>query len=157
MMLLSPTVPVSSDVKILGVTLDSAWSLTKHVGLVSKACYYHIRALRHIRKSSTHASAKSIACAIVGSRLDYVNAVLVDDSESNIKKLQQVQYTLACIITRQYSYTGTSQSLVTLHWLPIKWRIDFKVATIAYKLLSTGQLSHLASSICLHVPGRSLR
>ena len=65
------TVPVSSDVKILGFTLYSALSLNRHVRLVSTACYYHIRALRHIRKSVTDDSAKSIACAIVGSRLDY--------------------------------------------------------------------------------------
>ena len=70
-------VPVSSDVKILGVNLDSALSLNKHIGLLSKACYYLIRALRHIRKSLTDDSTKSIACTIVGSRLDYANAVLV--------------------------------------------------------------------------------
>ena len=81
-------VPVSFDVKILGVTLESALSLSKHVGLVSKACYYHIRALRHIRKSLTDDSAKSIACAIVGSRLDYANAVLVGVSAFNIKSYE---------------------------------------------------------------------
>ena len=84
------TVPVSSDVKILGVALDIALSLNKHVGLVSKACYYHIRALRHIWKSLTDDSAKSIVCAIAGSQLDYANAVHGGVSASNIKKLQKV-------------------------------------------------------------------
>ena len=87
-------VPVSSDVKILSVTLDSALSLNKHVGLLCKACYYHIRALRHIWKSLADDSAKSIACSIVGSRLDYANSALVWVSASNIKKLQWVQNTL---------------------------------------------------------------
>ena len=139
------TVPVSSDVKILGVTLDSALTLNKNFGLFSTACYYHIRALRHIPKYLTDDSAKSIAC----SRLDYANAVLVGVSSSNIKK-QRVQNTLARIVTRQYSYTGTSQSIATLHCLPIKWRFDFKVATIVYKLLR--QPSYLASSIYPHAP-----
>ena len=78
-------VPISPDVKILGVTLDSALSLNKHIGLRSNACYYDIRALRHIRKSLTDDSAKSIACTIVGSRLDYAIAVLIGVSASNIK------------------------------------------------------------------------
>ena len=150
------TVPVSSDVKIVGVSLDSVLSLNKHVGFVSKACYYHIQALRHIRKSLTDDFAKSIACAIVGSRFDCANAVLIGVSAFNIKKLQRVQNTLARIVTRQYSYAGTSKSLTVLHWLPIKWRVDLKVAIISYKLLSNGQSFYLASSISLHAHGRSL-
>ena len=67
------------------------------------------------RKSLPHDSAKSIVGAIVGFRLDYVNAVLVGVSASNIKKLQRVQNTLACIFTRQYSYASTLQSLAALH------------------------------------------
>ena len=57
--------------------LDSSLSLNKHVGFLSKCCYYHILALRHIWKSRTDDSDKSIACAIVGSRLDYANAVSI--------------------------------------------------------------------------------
>ena len=56
-----------------------------------------------------------------------------------------------------HRYTGTSQSLATPHWLSMKWRIDFKVATISYKLLSTGQPAYLANSISPHAPGSSLR
>ena len=78
------TVPFSSNVKIIGVTLHSTLAINKHVGLLSKTCYNHIRALRHIRKSLIDDSAKSIACAIVRSRLDYANAVLVGLSVSNI-------------------------------------------------------------------------
>ena len=112
--------------------------------------HYHIRVLRHILKSLTDDSAKSIACAIVGSRLGYANAVLVGVSASNIKKLLRIQYTLARIVTRRYGYDSTSQSLATLNWLPIKCRIDIKVANISCTLLSTGQPSYLSSSISLH-------
>ena len=97
------------------------------------------------------------ACAIVGSRRYYANALLIGVSASNIKKLQQVQNTLVHIVTRQFSYAGTSQSFATLHWFIFKWRIDFKVATISYKLLLTRQSSSLASSISRHAPGHSLR
>ena len=36
----------------------------------------------------------------------------------------------------------TSQ-LLTLHWLPIHERINFKVATLSYKVLSTQQPAYL--------------
>ena len=95
--------------------------LNKHVSALTKSCFFHIRALRHIRRALTDDSAKHITCALVGSRLDYANAVLVGTSASNIYKLQRVQNTLARIVTRQHGLLGTIQTLATLHWLPIKW------------------------------------
>ena len=109
---------VSSDVKIIGVTVDSSLSLNEHIASLSNVCYYHIMAIKHNRKSLTDDSARSIACAIVGSRLDYAN---VGVSAFNIKKLQRVQNTLARVVTHRYSYARTSKSLATLHWNTIKW------------------------------------
>ena len=51
-------------------------SFDKHVSEICKASYFHIRALRHIRSSLTTEAAKTIAVAIVGSRLDYCNSLL---------------------------------------------------------------------------------
>ena len=42
-------VPISPHAKILGATLDSTLSLIKHVTTLSKACYFHILPLRHMR------------------------------------------------------------------------------------------------------------
>ena len=150
-------VPVSPQIKILGATLDSTLSLHKHVAILSKACYFHTRTLWYIRNTLTDDHAKSIACALIGSRLHYANALFIGASASNITKLQRIHNTLARIVTRQQGWTGTSQSLATLHWLPVTWRVDFKVATISYKLLSIGQPSYLANSISKYVPSHSLR
>ena len=116
-----------------------------------------MRALRHIRNALTDDSVKSNACALVGSRLDNANSVLIGASTTNVAKLQRLQNSLVRIVTRQRGRTGTTQALATLHWLPVKWRIDFKVATLTYKLLSTGQPSYLVNSVSIYIPGRSLR
>ena len=44
-------------------------SFDKQVSETCKACYFHIRALRHIRAYLTTEAYKTIAAAIVGSRL----------------------------------------------------------------------------------------
>ena len=49
-------------------------SFDKQVSETCKACYFHIRALRHIRTSLTIETSKTIAAAIVGSRLDFCNS-----------------------------------------------------------------------------------
>ena len=62
-------VPLADHVKILGVTLDKRLLMDKHVTEVSRTCFYHLRALRHIRPSITAEDANTIASSVVGSRL----------------------------------------------------------------------------------------
>ena len=52
---------------------------------------------------------------------------------------------------------STKHLLSTLHWLPVRRRIDFKIAVLTYKLLSTGQLSCLACKITPYFSRRRLR
>ena len=52
---------------------------------------------------------------------------------------------------------STSQLLSNLHWLPIHKRINFKVATLTYKVLTTQQPAYLHNLISYHQPSRSLR
>ena len=84
---------------------------------------------------------------LVGSRLDYAKAVLVGVFDKNITKLQRTQNTLARIVTQKYERRGVTQSLKNLHWLPIKWRIDYKFAVTMYTLITTGQPQYLCSRI----------
>ena len=67
-------IKLQSSIKNLGVYLDSKMSFDKQVSETCKACFFHIRALRHIRASLTTEASKTIAAAIVGSRLDYCNS-----------------------------------------------------------------------------------
>ena len=152
-------VPLSRPVKILEVTLDSHLTFAKHVVDIWKACSFHMHALRHIRPCLTDDVAKTIVSALVGSRLDYANAILVGISDKNITKLQHTQNTLARIVTRKYERRGVTHSLKNLHWLPIKWRIDYKIAVTTYKLITTGQPQYLCSRIerHSHTLKRSLR
>ena len=89
------TVPVTRTVKSLGVTIGNTLSFDDHVKNVCKAAHFHIRALRHIRRCVSVDDAKSVATALVSSRLDYCNAILFGTSTSNLNKLQRVQNALA--------------------------------------------------------------
>ena len=54
------------------------------------------------------------------------------------------------------SSTWPMQHLSNLNWLPIKWRIDFKVATLTYKVLQSGESSYLSTRIAITIPRRLL-
>ena len=122
-----------------------------------KASYFHIRALRHIRSSLTTEACKTVAAAIVGSRLDYCNSLLAGTSVSNLARLQLVQNTLAQVVAQKPRFCHITPVLADLHWLPIRHRISFKIASIAFKVLHFQQPSYLAALVPRYVPTRSLR
>ncbi len=51
-------------------------------------------------------------------------------------KLQMVQNAAARVLTRTRKYDHISPVMSTLHWLPIKHRIDLKILLITYKALN---------------------
>ena len=150
-------IKLQSSIKNLGVHLDSKMSFDKQVSETCKASYFHIRALRHIRSSLTTEACKTVAAAIVGSRLDYCNSLLAGTSVSNLARLQLVQNTLARVVAQKSRFCHITPILADLHWLPVRHRISFKIATIAFKVLHFQQPSYLAAIVPRYVPTRSLR
>ena len=140
-------IKLQSSIKNLGVYLDSRMSFDRQVSETCKASYFHIRALRHIRPSLTTEACKTIAAAIIGSRLDYCNSLLVGTSVSNLARLQLVQNTLARVVTEKSRFCHITPVLSELHWLPVRHRINFKIATITFKVLQFQQPSYLAALI----------
>ena len=64
---------------------------------------------------------------------------------------------MAARLVLRNKHISTNESLSQLHWLPISKRIDFKIATLTYKLLNTQQPTYLRSLINYETPARQLR
>ena len=152
-------IKLQTSIKNLGVYLDSKMSFDKQVSETCKACYFHIRALRHIRTSLTIEASKTIAAAIVGSRLDFCNSLLAGTSVSNLTRLQRVQNTLARVVAQKPRFCHITPVLSDLHWLSVRHRISFKIATVTFRVLQSQQpfISHLSSLTPRYVPARALR
>ncbi len=71
-----------------------------------------------------------LICAFMTSSLDYCNALLGGCSGHLINKLQIVQNAAARVLKRTRKHDHISPVMSTLHWLPIKHRIDFKILLI---------------------------
>ena len=70
------------------------------------------------------------------SRIDYCNSLLYGISEESLDKLQRVQNAAARLIFGLRKYDNISKYLIKLHWLPVRWRIKYKIALITYKTLN---------------------
>ena len=99
-----------------------------------------------------------VACSIVSTRRDYCNALLLAGvSEKNLHKLQLVRNTLAHVVTGTRRRDHITPVLAELHWLPVRARITFKIATHVSKIKLTRQPSYLADLIMNYKPLRKLR
>ena len=67
----------SAAAKNAGVVFDSSLNFRKHISQTCRACFYHIRDLRRIRKSLSLDLHKQIAVALVSSQLDYCNSLFI--------------------------------------------------------------------------------
>ena len=90
----------SASTKNLGVVFDSNLSFRKHISQTCRACFYHIRDLRRIRKRLSLDLAKQIAVTLVSSKLDYCNSLFHNMPEKDIARLQRVQNFLARVVTK---------------------------------------------------------
>ena len=71
--------------------------------------------------------------AFVASRIDYCNGLLYGLPE--ISKLQRVQSAAARLLTSSRKYDHMPV-LNDLHWLPVKYRIHFKILLLTFKALN---------------------
>ena len=59
-------------------------------------------------------------------------------SKVNLHRLQSIQNSAARIVTNSCKYTRITPVLRKLHWLPIQFRSEFKLATLVYKFIHIG-------------------
>ena len=150
-------IAVSSTVKSLGITLDGALSFDRPVDNVCKAAHFHIRALRHIRKCVDAETARTVACSMVGARINYCNSILYGTSAANLNKLQRVINTLARVVSGTRKRDHITPVLADLHWLPVASRIKFKITLQTFKTLTTNKPEYLADLLNFQTTSRSLR
>ena len=113
--------------------------------------------LRRIRKFLDKNTAISLSNALVSSRLDYCNSLLYGVPKKSLNKLQMVQNTLARIVTRSRRDASATAMLKSLHWLPIRSRIHFKINLFTYMALHNNQPKILRSLISVHTNPKNLR
>ena len=130
----------STSAKNLGV-LFSSLNFRKHISQTCRAFFYHIRDLR--RSLSLHL-AKQISVALVSSKLDYCNSLFHNMPEKDIARLQRAQNCLARVVTKAPRFSRSVPILKRLHWLPVKFRIHFKICAITFRTLKENQPAYLA-------------
>jgi hypothetical protein len=124
-----------SNVKDLGVWLDSHLKFDVHITKTCSTAYYFFHNIRRIRKYLTHHTAQILVHALVIGRIDYYNSLFYGLPKTQTKKLERVQNMAARLITNSPRYCHITPIVYRLHWLPIEYRIKFKILLITFKAI----------------------
>jgi len=133
-------------------------SLDNHVSRICAGCYYRLRQLRRIRRSLDSDSLATLVYAVVNSRIDYCNTVLVGAPRTVTDKLQRVLNAAARVVTGTRKFDrGLGQILHDeLHWLDVPDRVFFKLAVIVHRRLN-GRAPLYLSHYCVPAAGADTR
>ena len=119
--------------------------MDKHISSVVKTCFHQLREFRHIRSFIPKSAAIILANAFIHSRIDYCNSLFYGLPKCSINCLQKIQNSVARIVTRTSRSSHITPILKSLHWLPVQYRINFKLCCIAHRALSLKEPHYLNS------------
>ena len=89
-----------------------------------------------IRSYLDRESTEGIIHAFVTTNLDYCNAILYGLPKVLLNRLQLVQNRAARIVTFTKKYEHIPPGLIDLHWLPVDYRITYKILLLVYKAIN---------------------
>jgi len=115
-------------VRDLGVLPDRELTMKSHINELVSTCFYHIRRLTQLKRHANRDVMKQLVSALILSRLDYCNSVMVGLPWSTIAPVQLGQNAAA----RLSACDHAGPTIRELHWLPVVHRIKFKVALLMY-------------------------
>ena len=123
-------------------------------GLISsiKICSKAFRGLyniRQIRKFLTVQSTKTLIHTFASSHLDYCNALLFGLPKYQLDRLQKVQNAAARVTFQIAKFDHITPALIDLHWLPVMFRVQFKLLLFVYKSLHNQSPSYIKDLLSL--------
>ena len=148
---------LNPHVKNLGVFLDNTLSMKQHISHLCRSAYLAMRQIASIRRYLTEKNTVQLVCSFVLSRLDYCNATLAGLPATHIARLQRIQNNAARLVLQKSKRQHVTPLLKQLHWLPIQTRIDYKLATLAFRHFDGSLPQYLSSRLDIYQPSRLLR
>ena len=151
------SVKKSSSIKYLGVHLDESLTFHQQITAKCKAALYNLARIKSIRKYLDIESCKTLMSSLVLAHLDYANVLYYRLPDRDIHKLQRVQNMAAKVVLIRRKRDSATECLKILHWLPVRNRIQYKLAVYVFKCLHNSSPRYLSEMIQVKTVIRPLR
>ena len=141
-------------VRNIGAFFDEELKMDAQVKQACKCAWYHQHTMGKIRQYLSIDQLKTVIHALVTSKLDGNNALLLGARKSQLDKLQLIQNSAAKMITKSSRTDHVTPLLRKLHWLPTEMRVKFKLLLLVYKSLNGLGPIYLKDLLIFHKPRR---
>ena len=108
--------------------------MDQHVKTVVRSCFFHLRRLKSVWRILGREVTLGLVSAFVTTRLDYCNSVLAGLPQASIDPLQRVQNAAAKLVAGIGTRDHITPVLRSLHWLPIRLRIQYKLCVLMHQV-----------------------
>ena len=119
----------------LGSWFDSRLSMSKHITKIHASSFFYLYNIRRIRNYLSQTSTETLIYAFVSSRINYCDSLSYGLPDSLLNKLQSVQNACARLIFNEHKFCHITPLIMELHWLPIRFRIEFKILLITFEMV----------------------
>ena len=151
-------IPFSQSARNLGVFIDETLSMDVHIKYLCHILFCQLRRLGKICPFLSTDAANKLAVSFILTRLDYCNSLLAGLADNKLNKLQSIQNHAARIVLRKLMHASATSMLKTLHWLPVKARIQYKIVCLCFQCLCHNTMpSYLSDILHPYLPPRTLR
>ena len=145
-------IPCMESVVSLGVNLSNTLDFTKFINKKVQVCSFHLRNLNHIKKSLPTETRILLVTNLILSNLDYCNALLIRATNKDIKPLQRVMNKAIRFTYDVRKREHVSPFLAKAHFLPIWYRVRFKICLIAFKIINGMSPDYLSDGLRMFQP-----
>ena len=122
------------------------------------SCHYHLRYIAKIRRYLSEETAEILGHAFISSKLDNCNSLLYGLPKHLLNRLRSIQNTAAGrIVTLSKRFDHITPIMFKLHWLPLNYRIHFKILLLVYKCLNGFAPIYLSELLRYSISPRLLR
>ena len=150
-------VPFSQSVRNLGFCLDETLSMDAHIKYLCRILFCRLRRIGKIRSFLSTDATNKLAVSLILSRLDYCDSLLAGIPDNKLNKLQRIQNHAARLVLLKSRHASTPGLLRTLHWLPVKARIQYKIACLFSMIYQNSISPYISDLLHPYCSSRTLR
>ena len=137
----------ATTVRNLGILFDAQMSMSSHIISLISSVNYHLRNIRRISKFLDQDTKHAVVHSFILSRLDYGNALLYGTKSKDLDRLQSLQHKAIKLIFSANRFESPAPLMNTLHWLPIRERINLKICIYVFKCIHGNAPKYLSDFI----------
>ena len=128
-------------IKYILLSLTEIW-LSRNMFLnFADHVFFHLKRIKAASMYIPQYMLATLIHAFVTSRLDFCNTLFYNLPGSTIDRIQVVQNSCAKFLTRTKRFDSATEQLKKLHWLPIKFRIKYKLMMMAHKVIHPNNMA----------------